>query len=162
MPLATGTQLGPYEIVGPLGAGGRGEVYRARDARLGRDVAVKVLRTDAMSFADRRRFEIEARALSSLIHPNILAVHDVGEDNGSPYIVSEFLDGESLRELIPEGGMPLRKLLDIAVQIADGLAAAHANGFTHRDLKPENIIVLRDARVKILDFGLVKEEVAGS
>ena len=157
MALVAGRQLGPYEIVGPLGAGGMGEVYRARDTRLERDVAVKVLRSEAMTPADRRRFEIEARAVSSLNHPNILTVHDIGEDNGTPYIVSELLDGDCLSALIPSGGMALRTLLEVAVQIADGLAAAHASGLTHRDLKPENIIVLRDGRAKILDFGLAKQ-----
>jgi len=162
MALVAGRQLGPYEIVGPLGAGGMGEVYRARDTRLERDVAVKVLRSEAMTPADRRRFEIEARAVSSLNHPNILTVHDIGEDNGTPYIVSELLDGDCLSALIPSGGMALRTLLEVAVQIADGLAAAHAAGFMHRDLKPDNILLTRDGRVKILDFGLAKQAMAAN
>jgi len=145
MSLAAGTKLGPYEIVAPLGAGGMGEVYRARDNRLGRDVALKIL-PDA---ANRDRFEQEARAIAALNHPNIMAVFDVGEN----YFVSELVDGDSLRHLPPQ---PLRKSIDLAAQIADGLAAAHAAGIVHRDLKPENIVLTRDGRAKILDFGLAK------
>src|SRR5262245_55276968 len=128
MSLAHGTKLGPYEIISPLGAGGMGEVYRARDTRLGRDVALKILPDPA----NRDRFEQEAKAVAALNHPNIMAVFDVGEN----YFVSELVDGESLRKLEP---MPLRKSIDIAAQIAEGLAAAHATGIVHRDLKPENI-----------------------
>ncbi len=153
MTLTCGTRIGPYEVVAPLGAGGMGEVYRARDPRLGRDVAIKVLRKGV---GDRRRFEFEARAASSLNHANILTIYDVGEEDGVPYIVSELLDGDSLRSLLGRGPLAVRTLLDIAVQIAAGLAAAHARDIVHRDLKPENIMVLRDGRVKILDFGLAK------
>ena len=163
MPLSPGNRLGPYEILAPLGAGGMGEVYRARDTRLGREVAVKVLRLEAMHSPERRRrFEIEARAASALNHPNILTIHDIGEEGGAPYIVSEVLEGQSLREVIASGALSVRTILEAAVQIADGLAAAHAAGITHRDLKPENLLVLRDGRVKILDFGLAKAMSASS
>jgi predicted Ser/Thr protein kinase len=149
MPMSPGSRFGPYEIVAPLGAGGMGEVYRARDTRLGRDVAVKILPEEMAKDASRRqRFELEARAVAALNHPNIVAVYDVGEG----YIVSELVDGESLRGQKPG----VRKAIDIAVQIAGGLAAAHTAGITHRDLKPENILLTRDGRVKILDFGLAK------
>src|SRR5579883_1578565 len=135
MSLAPGTKFGPYEIVAPLGAGGMGEVYRARDTRLGRDVALKLLPDPA----NRDRFELEAKAVAALNHPNIMAVFDVGDN----YFVSELVDGDSLRKLDP---MPLRKATEIAAQIADGLAAAHAAGIVHRDLKPENIMVTRQGR----------------
>ena len=157
MGLAAGTHLGPYEIVAPLGAGGMGEVYRARDARLGRDVAIKVLPDDVAG--DPRalaRFESEARAVAALSHPNILALFDVGEAEGVHYAVTELLEGETLREALREGPLPPRKSVDFGAQIADGLAAAHAKGIVHRDLKPENLFVIRDGRVKILDFGLAR------
>jgi Tol biopolymer transport system component len=157
MPLAPGTRLGPYEIVAPLGAGGMGEVYRARDARLGRDVALKILPAELAGDPSRRqRFELEARAVAALNHPNIVAVYDVGFEDRAAYIVSELVQGETLRAVIQHGPVPLRKTLDVAVQIADGLAAAHAAGIAHRDLKPENIMLAEDGRVKILDFGLAK------
>ena len=157
MPLSTGDRLGSFEILALLGAGGMGEVYRARDKRLGRDVAIKVLRPEAIHSPDRRRrFEIEARAASALNHPNILTVHDIGEENGSPYIVSEVLEGQALRDALKNGALPLRTVLDLGVQLTSGLAAAHAAGITHRDLKPENLFVLKDGRLKILDFGLAK------
>ncbi len=157
MALASGTKLGPYEILAPLGAGGMGEVYRAKDARLGRDVALKVLPATFASDADRlRRFEQEARAVAALNHPNILAVFDVGQDNGSPFLVSELLEGESLRVALDQGALPQRKTIEYGVQIAHGLAAAHEKGIVHRDLKPENIFVTKDGRIKILDFGLAK------
>src|SRR5580704_2190979 len=150
MPLSPGARFGPYEISGPLGAGGMGEVYRARDTRLNRDVALKVLPEDlARDPSRRQRFEQEARAVAALNHPNIVAVYDVGEN----YFVSELVEGESLRAM---GALPARRVIELAVQIADGLAAAHAHGVTHRDLKPENIMVTRDGRAKILDFGLAK------
>jgi hypothetical protein len=157
MGLDTGTTVGPYEILAPIGAGGMGEVYRARDPRIGRDVAVKVLPAAASSEPERqRRFEQEARAAGALNHPNVLAVHDVGTHAGVPYIVSELLAGETLRSRMGGTALPLRKALDYAVQVARGLAAAHEKGIVHRDLKPENLFVTKDGRVKILDFGLAK------
>jgi eukaryotic-like serine/threonine-protein kinase len=157
MALTPGTKLGPYEIIAPLGAGGMGEVYRAKDARLGRDVAIKILPDSFAAEGDRlRRFEQEARAVATLNHPNILAVFDVGQNNGSPFLVSELLDGESLRATIERSSLPQRKTIEYGVQIAHGLAAAHEKGIVHRDLKPENIFVTKDGRLKILDFGLAK------
>jgi serine/threonine protein kinase/Tol biopolymer transport system component len=155
--LNSGTRLGPYEIHSAIGAGGMGEVYRARDARLGRDVAIKVLPAAFSNDPERlNRFEQEARAAAALNHPNILAVYDVGTHDGSPYIVSELLAGETLRERLSQGALPVRKAIEHAVQICHGLAAAHETGITHRDLKPENIFLTTDGRVKILDFGLAK------
>ncbi len=157
MPLTPGTKLDPYEIIAPLGAGGMGEVYRARDARLGRDVALKILTESFANDPDRlHRFEVEARAVAGLNHPNILAVFDIGRYNGTPFLVSELLEGESLRALLDRGPLPQRKAIEYGVQIAYGLAAAHEKGIVHRDLKPENIFVTPDGRVKILDFGLAK------
>jgi Tol biopolymer transport system component len=173
MSLSAGTKLGPYEIVGPVGAGGMGEVYRAHDARLQRDVAVKVLPAAFSTDHERlTRFEQEARAVASISHPNIMAVYDIGRYQPEavgpwvPYIVSELLEGETLRARLgnhevgdpPEAarGLPMRKAIEYAVQIAHGLAAAHEKHIAHRDLKPENIFITRDDRVKILDFGLAK------
>ena len=157
MSLATGTRLGAYEIVALLGAGGMGEVYRARDMRLGREVAIKVIPAALTAETDRvQRFEQEARAAAALNHPNILAVHDVGSHAGSPFIVSELLEGETLRERLANGPLPVRKAIDIGIQIAQALAAAHEKGIVHRDLKPENIFINKDSRAKILDFGLAK------
>src|SRR3989454_6211662 len=157
MTIAAGTRLVPYEILAPLGAGGMGEVYRARDTRLGRDVAVKVLPSSFSADADRlHRFEQEACAAGALNHPNILIVHDIGTHDGSPYVVSELLEGETLRERMGGTAQPQRKAIDYALQIAHGLAAAHEKGIVHRDLKPENIFITRDGRAKILDFGLAK------
>jgi eukaryotic-like serine/threonine-protein kinase len=157
MALSSGTKLGPYEIVAPLGAGGMGEVYRARDTRLGRDVALKILPESFAREADRlRRFEQEARAVAALNHPNILAVFDVGQQDGAPFLVSELLEGESLRAVLDRGPLPQRKTIEYGVQIAHGLAAAHEKGIVHRDLKPENVFVTKDGRIKILDFGLAK------
>jgi Tol biopolymer transport system component/serine/threonine protein kinase len=158
MPLAAGTQLGPYEIVSALGSGGMGEVYRARDGRLGRDVAVKVLPEAFAARPDRlARFEREARAAGALAHPNILAVHDVGRQASQPYVVFELLEGATLRERLRTGDpLPLRKCLEFALQTARGLDAAHGKGIVHRDLKPENLLVTSDGVVKILDFGLAK------
>lgn len=160
-PLATrlekGTRLGDYEIQSLLGAGGMGEVYRARDLRLRRDVAVKVLPAVVSSDPERlRRFEQEATAAAALNHPNILAVHQLGTYGGAPYLVSELLEGETLREQIRRGRIALRRVIDYAVQIAHGLSAAHEKGIVHRDLKPENLFLTKDGRVKILDFGLAK------
>jgi len=156
MGLSAGTKLGPYEIVSRIGAGGMGEVFRARDSRLDREVALKVIHPQFAADVDRlERFEKEAKAAARLDHPNILVVHDVGAHEGTPYIVSELLDGTSLRERL---GAPLstKTAVDIALQIARGLAAAHEKGIIHRDLKPENIFVLNDGRTKILDFGVAK------
>ncbi|HXW89597.1 MAG TPA: protein kinase [Terriglobales bacterium] len=157
MALTPGTKLGPYEIQSLLGAGGMGEVYRARDSRLQRDVAVKVLPRALSRDADRlRRFEQEALATATLNHPNILAVFDIGTSDGLPYVVSELLEGETLRERLRSGAIPLRKALDYALQTAHGLAAAQEKGIIHRDLKPENLFLTKDGRLKILDFGLAK------
>jgi serine/threonine protein kinase len=157
MPLANGTKLGPYEIVSPLGAGGMGEVYRARDTRLDRTVAIKVLPESLANDADRlQRFEQEARVLSTLNHPNLLAIYDVGAQSGTHYLVSEFLDGHTLREAMGAGLLPSRKVSEYGLQITNGLSAAHNKGIVHRDLKPENIFVTNDEHVKILDFGLAK------
>ena len=158
MTLPSGTKLGPYEIQSPLGAGGMGEVYRAKDTRLGREVAIKVLPESFASDPDRlRRFEQEARAVATLNHPNILAVHDIGTQEKTPYIVTELLEGRTLREQLDEGALPVRKAMQCAQQIANGLAAAHDKGIVHRDLKPENIFCTKDGRIKILDFGLAKQ-----
>jgi len=155
--LASGSRLGPYEIVAPLGAGGMGEVYRAKDSRLGREVAIKVLPASFSNDPDRlRRFEQEARAAGILNHPNITAVHDIGTVDGSPYVVTELLVGETLRSRLAGGPLAPRRAIDYALQIAHGLAAAHEKGIVHRDLKPENLFVTKDGRVKILDFGLAK------
>jgi serine/threonine protein kinase/Tol biopolymer transport system component len=157
MALASGTKLGPYEILSALGAGGMGEVYRARDPRLGREVAIKILPSGTVPDPERlRRFEQEARATAALNHPHILAVFDIGSQDNSPYIVSELLDGETLRARLNTGALPVRKAVEYALQIARGLAAAHGQGIFHRDLKPENIFITRDGHVKILDFGLAK------
>jgi len=157
MALASGTKLGPYEVVSTLGAGGMGEVYRARDARLGRDVAVKVLPAAFSRDPERlRRFEQEARATAALNHPNILAVFDIGTQDESLYVVTEVLEGETLRHRLQSGPLPARKATDYALQMARGLATAHDQGITHRDLKPENIFITKDGRIKILDFGLAK------
>ncbi len=157
MGLASGAKLGPYEIQSAIGSGGMGEVYRARDPRLGREVAIKVLPSGSAPDWDRlRRFEQEARATAALNHPNILAVFDVGSQDNSPYIVSELLAGETLRGRLTEGALPVRKAVDYALQTARGLAAAHDHGIFHRDLKPENIFITREGHVKILDFGLAK------
>jgi serine/threonine protein kinase len=157
MPLSIGTRLGPYEILAPLGAGGMGEVYRARDARLGRDVAVKVLPVALASNSERlKRFEIEARAASALNHPSLVTIHDIGSSDGVEYIAMELVEGRTLREVLMDGPVPPRMLLAIGAQMADGLARAHAAGIVHRDLKPENVMVTRDGFAKLLDFGLAK------
>ena len=157
MTLEAGTRLGPYEIVSPLGAGGMGEVYRAKDTRLGREVAVKVLLPGATESAERtQRFEREARAASALNHPNIVTIHDIGTADSTIYIAMELVHGSTLREGLPAGPLAPRKVLDIACQIADGLTKAHDAGIVHRDLKPENVMISKDGFVKVLDFGLAK------
>jgi Tol biopolymer transport system component len=157
MPIPAGTRLGPYEVLAPLGAGGMGEVYRAKDPRLGRDVAIKVLPASFSADPDRlRRFEQEARAAGILNHPNITAVHDIGTHEGAPYVVQELLEGETLRAELVGGKLSTRRAVDYGLQVAHGLAAAHEKGIVHRDLKPENLFVTKDGRVKILDFGLAK------
>src|SRR4051794_6095801 len=158
MALAPGSKLGPYEIVSALGAGGMGEVYRAHDGRLGRDVAVKILPASFAADAERlARFTQEAKAVAALNHPNILAVFDIGEHDKTPYIVSELLEGETLRNKLTGGGLPMRRAIDCALQVAQGLAAAHDRGIVHRDIKPENIFISKDGRAKVLDFGLAKQ-----
>jgi eukaryotic-like serine/threonine-protein kinase len=157
MPLGTGTRVGPYEVVAPLGAGGMGEVYRARDTRLGRDVALKVLPAELAGDEDRlARFEREARSASALNHPHIVTVYDVGRVDSVSYIAMELVDGRTLRELLADGMLSARRMISIAAQAADALAKAHSAGIVHRDQKPENLMVSRDGFVKILDFGLAK------
>src|SRR5579884_2711549 len=157
MALASATRVGPYEIVSILGSGSMGEVYRARDTRLDRNIALKIISDECLTDTSRRRrFVQEARSASALNHPNIVVIHDFGTHDGISYIASELVEGQSLRELISRGPLPMRQLLDIAIQIAEGLAAAHQSGIVHRDLKPENIMLTADGRVKILDFGLAK------
>jgi len=161
MPLAAGQKLGPYEISAPLGAGGMGEVYRAKDTRLGREVAIKILPAEFSSNQNRmERFEQEARAASALNHPNIITVHDVGVQNGNSYIAMELVDGKSLREMLQAGSLPIKRAVSLAAQVADGLAKAHEAGIVHRDLKPENIMISKDGFAKILDFGLAKSMMA--
>src|SRR5215831_8131843 len=158
MTLPTGSRLGPYEVLAPLGAGGMGEVYRARDTRLGREVAIKVLPAGLSADPERlKRFEREARSASSLNHPNIVTIYDIGAEGGVSYIAMELVKGESLRaELVGGDALPVRQVLQIGTQIAEGLAKAHAAGIVHRDLKPENVMLTEDGHVKILDFGLAK------
>jgi eukaryotic-like serine/threonine-protein kinase len=157
MPLVPGTKLDGYEILGLLGSGGMGEVYRARDSVLKREVAIKVLPSFVSQDPDRlRRFEQEAQSAATLNHPNILAVHRFGTFEGAPYLVSELLEGETLRQQQERGPLPVRKVIDYGAQIAHGLAAAHDKGIVHRDLKPENLFVTKNGRIKILDFGLAK------
>lgn len=158
MSLPFGTQFGPYEITALIGVGGMGEVYRARDRKLGREVAIKVLPEGFGEDKERlRRFELEAKALAALNHPNILAIHELGAHGGMPYLVMELLEGESLRERLAHGALPVLDALGLALQMAGGLAAAHAKGIIHRDLKPANLFITRDGLLKILDFGLAKQ-----
>ncbi len=160
MTLPAGTKFGQYEIVALLGAGGMGEVYRAHDAKLSREVAIKVL--PAHLSADTpaiERLQREARALATASHPNILSVFDFGSADGLTYMVMELLDGHTLRTLLTSGPLPVRKAVDYAIQVARGLGAAHERGIIHRDLKPDNLFVTRDGRVKILDFGLARQQV---
>src|SRR6266536_2271820 len=155
--ISVDTIVAQYRIVAKIGEGGMGEVYRARDTKLGRDVAIKVLPASLSENIDRlNRFEQEAQAAGALNHPNILVIFHIGTHDGAPYIVSELLEGETLRERMAGAALPQRKAIDYALQIAHGLAAAHAKGIVHRDLKPDNLFVTNDGRVKILDFGLAK------
>src|SRR5687767_7209055 len=157
MAIEIGESIGHYRIVTKIGSGGMGEVYRARDERLDRDVAIKTLPADFADHQDRLdRFKQEAKATSALNHPNILTVYDIGDHDGAPFIVSELLEGEELRDRLDEGPIPIRKTIDYAQQIVGGLSAAHERGITHRDLKPENLFITKDDRIKILDFGLAK------
>jgi serine/threonine protein kinase len=157
MPIPPGSRLGPFEILSPLGAGGMGEVYRARDPRLQRDVAIKVLPATMATDADRlRRFETEARAVAALNHPNVLTIYEVSTDDRQPFLATELLEGETLRARLDAGALPASKAIDYARQTATGLAAAHARGIAHRDIKPENLFVTADGRIKILDFGPAK------
>ena len=157
MPFPPGTRLGTYEIIGKLGEGGMGEVYRARDTKLNRDVAIKVLPESlAHDPGALARFEREAQAVAALSHPNILAIHDFASDGRTAYAVTELLEGDTLRARMGEHALPVRKAIDFGVHIVRGIAAAHGRGIIHRDLKPENIFVTRDGVVKILDFGLAK------
>jgi predicted ATPase len=157
MTIAAGSRLGPYEILSPLGAGGMGEVYRARDTRLGRDVAIKVLPETLSSDRERlSRFEREARSASALNHPNVVTIYDVGQEGPTFFIAMELIEGQTVRELVAPGPLPSRKVLSLGSQIAEGLARAHSGGIVHRDLKPENLMVSKDGFVKILDFGLAK------
>src|ERR1041384_2721043 len=152
-----GASLNQYRITASIGAGGMGEVFRARDTRLNRDVAVKVLPKGFVTDADRmRRFEQDAKTLAALNHPNVLPIREAGVHDGEPYLVSELLEGKTLREEMNGAALPVRKATEFALQIAQGLAAAHGKGIIHRDLKPENIFVTKDGRVKFLDFGLAK------
>src|SRR5215472_12118257 len=163
MPLSLGTRLDSYEIVALIGAGGMGEVYRARDTSLKRDVAIKVLPTSYSLDPDRlRRFQLEAEAAATLNHPSILSIFHIGQQDGSPYIVSEMLEGETLRARLRRGRVSMGEALFIAVEVTRGLTAAHEKGITHRDLKPENLFLTKDGRVKILDFGLAKLNTAQS
>jgi serine/threonine protein kinase len=163
MKLAPGTRLGPYEVVALLGSGGMGEVYRARDLRLDRDVAIKVLpehlARDPQALA---RFEREAKTVAALSHPNILAIHDFGADRGVTFAVTELLEGETLRARLQRAALPWRKAVEIAADVAEALSATHSKGIIHRDVKPENIFLTADGRVKILDFGLALWKPAAS
>src|SRR6266542_6936072 len=157
MTLASGSRLGPYEIQSPLGAGGMGEVWKARDTRLGREGAIKVLPAEVASDPSRlKRFEKEARSASALNHPNIVTIYDIGSHDSVAFIAMELVEGKTLRELLFAGALPIKRVLAIAAQVADGLARAHEAGIVHRDLKPENVMVTKDSRVKVLDFGLAK------
>ena len=157
MSLSPGTRLGPYEILTLIGSGGMGEVYRARDIELNRDVALKVLPEAFTADPDRlRRFEQEARAAAALNHPNIVTMFSVERADDVPFLTMEFVEGTSLTRLIPRAGLPIDRILKIAIALADAVSAAHSGGIVHRDLKPSNVIVTADGRVKVLDFGLAK------
>src|ERR1022692_1833200 len=158
MPLSSGTRLGPYEIQSPLGAGGMGEVYRATDTKLGRDVALKVLPAEMAHDPERlARFRREAKALAQLDHPNIVTIYTVEECDGVHFLTMQLVEGRPLDRLIPAGGLPLEQIVEIASALGDALAAAHEKGIVHRDLKPANVMVSHEGRVKVLDFGLAKD-----
>jgi len=162
MSLTPGTKLGSYEILEAIGAGGMGEVYRARDSKLKREVAVKVLPKHLSESPDfLARFEREAQAIAALSHPNILSIFDLGKEGGVCFAVMELLEGETLRVRLEQGALPVRKAIGYAVQVAQGLAAAHGKGIVHRDVKPENLFLTRDGRIKILDFGIAKVRTVG-
>jgi serine/threonine protein kinase len=162
MPLTTGTRLANYEIVAPLGSGGMGEVYRAKDLRLGRDVALKVLPADVAAHADRlARFEREARAIAALNHPNIVVLYTVEDAGGTRFLTMECVEGSSLDRHVAPGGLPLAEVLDVGIALSDALSAAHDKGVVHRDLKPANVMLTEDGRVKVLDFGLARLAAAG-
>ena len=157
MELAPGQRFGPYEILSPLGAGGMGEVHRARDPRLGREVAIKVLPADVASTPGRlARFEREARAVAGLNHPNIVVLHSIEDAGGTRFLTMELVEGDSLARSVIAGGLPLARLLEVAIPIAEALSAAHERGIIHRDLKPDNVMLTREGRIKVLDFGLAK------
>src|SRR5690348_13930241 len=157
MPLTTGTRLGAYEVVAPLGAGGMGEVYRARDTRLGRDIALKLLPTELASNPDRlARFEREARTVAGLAHPNIVSLFSIEEHDSIRFLILELVEGRDLSSMVTRSGLPVAQVLDIAIPLADALVAAHEKGVVHRDLKPANVMLSREGRVKVLDFGLAK------
>src|SRR5215831_10019619 len=163
MPITPSSRLGPYEILGPLGVGGMGEVYRARDPRLGRDVAIKVLPAELAASPERlERLEREARTLAGLNHPNIVTLHSIEEAGGVRFLTMELVEGQTLSSLVAPGGLPLARLLELLIALADALAAAHERGVVHRDLKPANIMVTRDGLLKVLDFGLAKAATAGA
>ena len=158
--LSPGSRLAQYEVTGPLGSGGMGEVYRARDMRLARDVAIKVMADHiAADPGMRERFETEARAVASLSHPSIMSIHELGVADGRPFAVMELLEGQTLRKRIEAGALPWRDAVKAAIEVAEGLAAAHSKGVIHRDLKPENVFITTDGQVKILDFGLALHRV---
>jgi len=157
MPLSAGARLGPYEIVALIGSGGMGEVYKARDSRLGREVAIKLLHTGKLASPDRTaRFMQEARAASALNHPHIITIHDIGSEGGADFLVMEYVKGRPLDQLIPRNGMPVREVLRLCGQVADALSKAHSAGIIHRDVKPSNLMITDDGQVKVLDFGLAK------
>ena len=161
MSLAPGTRLGAYELVGPIGAGGMGEVHRAHDMRLQREVALKVLPDEVASSPERlARFEREARIVASLNHPNIVTLHSIEEAAGLRFLTMELVEGRSLADMVAPGGLPLTQVLDLIIAIADALAAAHEKGVVHRDLKPANVMVTHEGRVKVLDFGVAKLMIA--
>src|SRR5206468_2791439 len=163
MPLTSGTRLGNYEIVAPLGAGGMGEVYRARDLRLGREVALKVLPADVASDTRRlARFELEARTVAGLNHPNIVTLFSVEDEDSTRFLTMELVEGQSLDRHVAPDGLPVARVVELGIALADALAAAHEKGVVHRDLKPANVMLTREGRVKVLDFGLAKLEAPNS